>query len=123
MDFHLIINLGRYMEIRIRSVFRVLGIILCLCFIVALPLMFFGEHQAEKREAFFFLLCSIFFVPIVLSSCILGKVPEIFTKFLDDETIHDRNTSEKFFTEFNAKSIGFAVILLSIVASTIFISL
>jgi len=52
----------------------------------------------------------------------LGEIPGFITKHLDEESLKDLNEAEKLFTEFNPKSVGFAIALLSMVAYTIFIN-
>ena len=110
------------MEIKISYFFRILGIAVCLCFLIAIPFMFFGENTIDKDQGIFFIISSAFFIPIVFSCCVLGKIPDFITKHLDEESLKDLNEAEKLFTEFNPKSVGFAIALLSMVAYTIFIN-
>ena len=84
--------------------------------------MFFGENTIDKDQGIFFIISSAFFIPIVFSCCVLGKIPDFITKHLDEESLKDLNEAEKLFTEFNPKSVGFAIALLSMVAYTIFIN-
>ena len=109
------------MVIKIRVLFRILGIKVCLCFLIAISFMLFGENPINKDQIFF-IISSAFFIPIVLSSCIFGEIPDFITKHLDKESLKDLNEAEKLFTEFNPKSVGFAIALLSMVAYTIFIN-
>ena len=83
--------------------------------------MFFGENTIDKDQGLFFIISSAFFIPIVFSCCALGKIPDFVTKHLDKESLKDLNEAEKLFTEFNAKSIGFVIVFLSMVAYTIYI--
>jgi hypothetical protein len=83
--------------------------------------MFFGENTIDKDQGIFFIISSAFFIPIVFSCCLLGKIPDFITKHLDEESLKDLYETEKLFTEFNAKSIGFAIVFLSMVTYTIYI--
>ncbi len=103
---------GQYMEIKIRPSIRVLGVLLSLaCFfvdyIIISDAVISNINPLEKTSAFhlfFFITGSIFFIPIVFISSILGRVPFFLSrripKFFEDSVLH----AEKNFTEFSWES-------------------
>jgi hypothetical protein len=109
--------------IKVRLIFRILGIFLCVGSVWALIHKIYFSNNSGLDELVFYIISTLSFVSVILPSCILGRVPEYISKHLDEEFINDFNNAEKLFTEFNAKSVGFAIVFLSMVLYSIYISL
>lgn len=99
-------------KIRIGIVYRILAGIISLLIIF----IFVVDTENALRifvEDKFSLLSLVFVVPVFLISAIYGKVPEYLLRKLSEEAYQDFIHSERMFSEFGPKSIGFAVVFLT----------
>ena len=108
------------MDIKVRPAFRILGSGLCLLFIIAMFYLFRESGIEAVTQYPVLFISALPFIPIVLSSCIIGHVPRCLTRLLSEETIIELNRAERNFTQFNAQSIGFAITFIIIVFLSIY---
>jgi len=109
------------MDLKVRPIYRVLGILVSVLGMIAMGAQFLHEKTFADEELVYFSICTVFFLTVVMTSCIKGTVPGFITRFLDEESRDDWNNAGTFFTKFSAKSVGFALIFLLMVFFTIFL--
>lgn len=97
------------MEIKVRGLYRVLGLILAALFYSICLALLFTDLKLQKQDYYWFLPSFFVFFPVILSSSILGRLPNFLSRKLPGYLEEDLINTERFFKEFSAKSIGFAI--------------
>jgi len=106
-------------KIVVRPLFRVLAGIIAVAAIAPVLVDPIGT-AAHYSKDLFDLLGVVLLLPLFIYCALKGKLPDFMTESFDEETFHDVNHAEKFFTEFSPKSIGFAVVAALMMAYAIY---
>ena len=107
--------------IKVRLLFRLLGILLCSMSLVGLILVLTGEVVVTKLQLLSYVASVIFICPIILISCLLGRLPFFITNRLSSETMKDLKSAENLFLESTAKNTIFKFVFLFVVFFFLFI--
>ena len=109
--------------IGVRLVYRILGVLICIVGIGTVLFLFLGEPMDGDPEKYSYLVSVLFVVPILLPSCILGRVPDFIMKFIPERDLEYMKHAEKFFLEYSYKSKTFAIGFLTVAGFYIWISM
>ena len=102
------------MHIKVRSYIRVLGFLLSFLGYFANYLTITSEDSLNYSEIFWLIFTTFHFLPLILSSSILGRVPYFISKNIPKEFEKSTLNAEKNFTEFSFESVTGAIIALTI---------
>src|SRR5690554_2010864 len=85
------------MKIGVRPVYRALGILICLGMIITVFSELWNQSY-DRGDAVVMIIILVTVFPLILSSCILGHIPEVITKDIPQELEEDFLKSERMFT-------------------------
>ncbi len=109
------------MIIRVRPVFRVLGIVICVISLLALYDLFLGQPGGTNLQKYSQLVAVLAVVPLMLSSCILGRVPFCIIRSLPKYIVDDMEKSEIVIFEYSFKTTIISIVVFSIAAFYIWV--
>lgn len=102
-------------EIKVRMPFRILAGLFCVMNAVAL--VYDAKGLWESYSSHWSSLVGVFLVmPLFVYATLFGKLPDFLVRHLSDETFDDLANAETLFTRFDARSIAFAVVTLTMIA-------
>lgn len=102
-------------EIKARMPFRILAGLICL--VNAVVLVFDAKGLWETYSSHWMSLVSLFTImPLFVYATLFGKLPDFLVRHLSDETFEELERAETLFTRFDARSIAFAVVFLTMAA-------
>lgn len=108
------------MHIQVRNYIRVLGLLLTLLGYFSVYLAISTPGELDYSDIFWLIFSTFFFLPLILASSILGRVPYFIAnripKIFEDTTLN----AEKNFKEFSLESVVGAIVFLTIVFMTIY---
>ena len=108
------------MHIKVRSHIRILGILLFFIGVFATYLLLTSSEELDHSDIFWLLFNTFIFLPLILSSSILGRVPYFISKripkMFEDTTLN----AEKNFKKFSVESVVGVIVFLTIVFLTIY---
>ncbi len=106
--------------VRVRPIFRMLGIMICAAGLFTLYHLLLKQTEFSSLEKLSYIIALIFTCPLILASCILGRMPFFITNNLSRNILDDIEKTGNLFLENSLKTIIFSIVFLTIVFFYIF---
>lgn len=102
-------------EIKARTPFRILAGLICTLFVFVLVIDARGFWEILNTNLIS-LVAPFVTMPLFFYATLFGKLPDFLVRHLSDQTFEDLEKAETLFTRFDARSIAFAIVFLTMVA-------